>query len=80
MEVNIEMEGEADKFVSSAAWVEITLPDGSRPEYLARTIYMPQGQGIFRFTPALNSPVGQWTITVTECISGFHEQHKLDVR
>ena len=42
--------------------IEVSLPDGHKPEYLARRLYLLKGEKGFSFVPALNSLLGQWTV------------------
>ncbi len=63
-----------------AARIEVRLPDGRQPEYLARTLYLPQGEEVFTFVPALNSPAGRWSVSAVEVISGKRTSVHFDVR
>ena len=63
-----------------AVRIEVSLPDGRQPEYLARTLYLPKGEEVFSFVPALNSPAGQWSASAVEVISGKRTSAHFDVR
>ncbi len=52
-----------------AVRVELEYPNGIKPEYLQRVIYLPKGKGKFSFVPALNAPNGKWKINVVDCVS-----------
>ena len=63
-----------------AVRVEVNLPDGRQVEYLGRTLYLPQGEGVFSFVPALNSPAGRWSVSATEAVSGKRATTHFEVR
>jgi hypothetical protein len=79
IEIDLKVTGTSEKVGPHAVYVEIVFPDGTRPEYLSRTIYLPDGEGSYSFVPALNAPSGRWKIIVTECVSGKRISVKLDV-
>jgi hypothetical protein len=65
--------------------VEVAFPDGTRPEYLRRTLYLPEGIGTFEFAPALNAPrAGRgdeaWSLVATEAVSGKSTTVRFRVR
>ena len=69
-----------DKLGPHAARVEVSLPDGRKPEYLARTVYLPTGQATYSFVPALNSPTGRWSVTAIEVVSGAQARAQVNVK
>jgi hypothetical protein len=65
--------------------VEVVFPDGARPEYLSRTLYLPAGAGSFEFIPALNAPRTkrgdrEWSLVATEAVSGKSATVRFAVR
>ena len=63
-----------------AVRIEVSLPDGRPVEYLARTLYLPEGEGIYSFVPALNSPAGRWTVNAVEAVSGKQASTHFEVQ
>jgi hypothetical protein len=80
LEVALEVVGSGPNVGPHAARVEVIYPGGARPEYLARTLYLPGGKGQVRLVPALNTPRGEWEIRITECVSGAEGHVKVDIR
>ncbi|MCF7853850.1 MAG: beta-galactosidase trimerization domain-containing protein [Candidatus Pacebacteria bacterium] len=62
-----------------AAQVRVTWPDGTKPEYLQRTLAMPAGTGQFEFVPALNAPTGTWRLSAVDAVSGKTADVAIDV-
>ncbi|MDP7400006.1 MAG: hypothetical protein QF541_24290, partial [Lentisphaeria bacterium] len=62
-----------------AVRLEVSLPDGRKPEYLAQTLYLPKGNAVYTFVPALNSPVGRWSVSAVEAVSGKQATARFDV-
>ena len=63
-----------------AVRVKVVYPDGTEPEFLARTLYLPRGKASFSFIPALNAPAGVWRVAAIECVSGKKTQEQLEVK
>jgi len=80
VEVTISVTAKTDKMGPHAVRVEVSLPDGRKSEYLARTLYLPKGAGLFSFVPALNSPAGRWAVSAVEAVSGKRASAHFDVR
>jgi hypothetical protein len=60
--------------------VEVVHPDGVVPEYWPQTLYLPEGQGAFTFTPALNAPTGTWQVRATDSVSGLIGSAEVKIR
>ena len=79
IEITIDVAAEADELGPHATRVEVSLPGGRKPEYLSRTLYLPNGQATWSFVPALNSPPGFWTVTAVEAVSGMQATARVNV-
>ncbi len=79
-DVKIRVRGSGEMVGPHAVRIEVALPDGTRPEYLARTVYLPEGRGSYSLTPALNTPKGDWRIMMTECASGVQGSRIIRIR
>ena len=80
VEIQIAVAAATDDMGPHAVHVEVSLPEGRKPEYLARTLYLPKGDAVFSFVPALNSPTGQWSVSAIEAISGKQTSARFDIR
>ena len=79
VELTIAVSADTNQLGPHAVRVEVTLPDGRHPEYLSRTLYLPNGQATWSFVPALNSPTGRWTVTAVEAVSGIQASAHVNV-
>ena len=80
LDVVLRIRGTVETLGPHAVRVEVAMPDGTKPEYLPKTIYLPGGEGRYSFTPALNAPKGMWQVAVTECVSGISAEATIDMR
>ena len=80
VEMRIAVHAAAGHMGPHAVRVEVSVPDGRKCEYLARTLYLPKAEGIYSFVPALNSPTGPWSVSVVEAVSGKAASAQVDVR
>jgi len=80
VQITIDVLAKTDDMGPHAVRVEVSLPDGRKPEYLARTLYLPEGKGVFSFVPALNSPAGRWSVCAVEAVSGGQASAGFDIR
>ncbi|MCP4644868.1 MAG: hypothetical protein GY851_30780 [bacterium] len=71
VELQVTVRGEDDACGPHAVRITVSSPDGERPEYHRQTMYLGNGSGTYRFTPALNASPGQWTVEVTDAVSGL---------
>jgi len=78
-QIELRVASSGGELAGHAARVTVTLPDGSKPEYLTKTLYLPEGKGEFSFVPALNAQPGVWTVNVVEVMSGERAQLVLRV-
>ncbi len=78
--ITVDIEISSETRSSHSAILQIEYPDGSRPEFLHRVIYLPEGKGTFSFVPALNAPKGKWKIIATDCISGITSIAQITIR
>ncbi len=80
VEIRIAVAAGTEDIGPHAVRIEVNLPDGRKVEYLGRTLYIEKGEGVFSFVPALNSAVGQWTVTAVEAVCGKQASAGFDVR
>jgi len=79
--IRVRPEGEIVKeSVDHAVRAVVYGPDKQEVGYLSRTLHLPRGRGDFVFTPALNAEAGQWTVHLTECVSGKRNVLSVQVR
>lgn len=70
VEIKVAVKASTPNLGPHAARLQVAGPDGGRPEYLARVLYLPKGLGTFAYVPALNAPAGTWSAEVVEVVSG----------
>lgn len=58
----------------------VTGPDGAPRPWYAANLAIRDSQGHATFCPALNDPVGKWTFTATEIVSGATAVARLAVQ
>ena len=80
VEISIAVAAGIEEMGPHAVRVAVSLPDGRQPEYLGRTLYLPKGEGRYAFVPALNSPVGRWSVSAVEVVSGKRASARFHVR
>ena len=77
--IKINVKGTSEKVGPHSVRIKVVFsPDGTKPEYLAKTIYLPNGIGEYSFVPALNTPAGTWKIYAVECFSG--KKAEIDIK
>lgn len=79
VEIRVAVAATTDNVGPHAVHLEVSLPDGRKPEYLAQTLYLPEGEAVYTFVPALNSPAGQWSVSAVEAVSGKQATVDFDV-
>ncbi len=80
VEIQIAVAAGTDDIGPHAVRIEVNLPDGRKVEYLGRTLYLSNGEGVFSFVPALNSSIGHWTVTAVEAVSDKQASAGFEVR
>ena len=80
VEIRVAVAATTDDVGPHAVHLEVSLPDGRKPEYLAQTLYLPEGKAAYTFVPALNSPAGRWSVSAVEAVSGEQATVDFDVR
>ena len=78
--VNMEIIGHATGDLRSVVSISIFNPDGERIPYYCDNRDAYDGVSSYTFTTALNDPIGDWRITVTEAISGIKNSAVVKVK
>ena len=78
--IELAIDASTDHLGPHAVRLQVVYPDGTEPEYLAKTLYLPHGRASFSFVPALNAPAGLWQVSVSECVSGKKAQEEFVVK
>lgn len=76
--LSFQIEGVSD--YRSVAVVEVRSPDGEVVDHYGGNRDINSGEGAFSFRPALNDPDGEWTVEITDTISGVSERVDIAVQ
>jgi hypothetical protein len=74
----MEVDGPAS--FQSVAKVTVLSPAGETIRYYGKNIDIRDNRGSFRFRTALNDLPGEWTVTITDVVSGVTGKVKIRVQ
>ncbi|MCF7853155.1 MAG: hypothetical protein K9N51_00030 [Candidatus Pacebacteria bacterium] len=58
-------------------YIDVTSPSGARRPLYCKTKVAPAGRAVFQIPFALNDPVGKWTVTIRDVMSGMQTTKKI---
>ena len=79
-EIEVRMEVDGPASFQSVAKVTVLSPAGETIRYYGKNIDIRDNRGSFRFRTALNDLPGEWTVTITDVVSGVTGKVKIRVQ